>query len=689
MRNLLPLAPLLLLTAPLRADDLEFLLKGVDEIAIPGIPGLLTVHGGRAFPVIAAPTASSPAPIMAAARYKKGRLVVFGHNFFAKTLSHKGNARLLLNSFAWAGQGTRTGVRRAPILRKLLGARALDQAGWLGRLRQLDAIYLPATSLLPKEIEAVRRFVEKGGGLVTGHPGWGWQQLNPEKDLARDNPANRLMATMGLVYGRGSMRVPKNRMLKVTRAPPLTHATRAFETLQKRRKSPLAVDTLTRAVADLPGDDPILLPRLEPLKNRRLKLPVGPTLDKVALMLQTRATMATPPEETTAHPTAATFPGTVLKSAPRITKTIEIDLAVPGWHSTGLYAAPGELIRTNTTAEGLKIRIGCHKDRLWNKQKLSRAAEITREFETPGPAANAFGGLVYVVVPKNRTGAAKVEIRGVVEAPLFVLERTPDWKTVRARPGPWAELATDKVILTIPSLYVRNLDNPGELMRFWNRVLDACADLATIPRERARPERYVADIQISAGYMHAGYPIMTHLDAAKRFVDLKQLSTRGDWGMFHEMGHNHQQRDWTFGGAGEVTCNLFSLYVLETVVKTTKGHQATSAKSTADSIARYEKAGKPFAMWKSSPFLALVMYRQLKEAFGWEAYRKVFAEYRDLPKAKRPKTDAEKRDQWMVRFSRSVGRNLGPFFEWWNVPVSADARKAVAHLPRWMPPSGK
>jgi len=679
----LPLAPLLLLVAPLHADDVEFLLQGIDEIAIPGVPGLLTVHGDRAFPVIAAPTGSSPAPIMAAARSKRGRIVIFGHNFFGKTLSHKGNARLLLNTFAWAGRGTRVGVRRAPILRKLLDAIPLDGPRWLDKLEQLDAIYLPATRLDPTEINAVRRFIENGGGMVTGIPGWGWQQLNPKRDLARDNPANQLIAPMGVVYGRGTMRVAKNRKLKVRPAPPLTHAARALDALRKNGKSPLAVDTLTRAVADLP--DTILLRKLAPLRSRRVKLPVGPTLDKVALMLQTRAIKTTPPEKTTAHPTAATFPGSVGKTAPRITKTIEIDLAVPGWHSTGLYAAPGELIRTRTAAKGLRIRIGCHKDRLWNKKRLRRAADITREFETPGPAANAFGGLVYVVVPKNRRGAAAIEIAGAVEAPLFVLGKTSDWKNARNHAGPWAELATDKVIITVPSVSVRKLDDPEALMRFWNKVMDACADLATIPQKRTRPERYVADIQISAGYMHAGYPIMTHLDAAKRFVDLEHLTTKGDWGMFHEMGHNHQHRDWTFGGTVEVTCNLFSLYVLETVVKTPQGHKATSNQSTANWIARYQKAGRPFAMWKSSPFLALVMYRQLKDAFGWKAYKKVFAEYRDLPKSERPKTDAQKRDQWMVRFSMTVGKNLGPFFEWWNVPVSAEAKRTVAHLPKWMP----
>jgi hypothetical protein len=79
------------------------------------------------------------------------------------------------------------------------------------------------------------------------------------------------------------------------------------------------------------------------------------------------------------------------------------------------------------------------------------------------------------------------------------------------------------------------------------------------------------------------------------------------------------------------------------------------------------------------------MYHQLRMEFGWEPYRKVFAEYQTLSKAERPKDDDEKRDQWMVRFSRTVGKNLGPFFEAWGVPTSEGARASIKDLPAWMP----
>ena len=54
-------------------------------------------------------------------------------------------------------------------------------------------------------------------------------------------------------------------------------------------------------------------------------------------------------------------------------------------------------------------------------------------------------------------------------------------------------------------------------------------------------------------------------------------------------------------------------------------------------------------------------------------------------KLRRPKNDDEKRDQWLIRLSRTVGRNLTRFFEAWGIPVSESAKQAVADLPEWMP----
>ncbi len=72
--------------------------------------------------------------------------------------------------------------------------------------------------------------------------------------------------------------------------------------------------------------------------------------------------------------------------------------------------------------------------------------------------------------------------------------------------------------------------------------------------------------------------------------------------------------------------------------------------------------------------LALNLYDQLVEGFGWAPFKKVFAEYRDLPKTERPKNDAEKLDQWCVRFSKATGTGLRAPVSLRNIAVLRDPR---------------
>ena len=105
----------------------------------------------------------------------------------------------------------------------------------------------------------------------------------------------------------------------------------------------------------------------------------------------------------------------------------------------------------------------------------------------------------------------KVTVSGAtVRAPRYVHGQTrlADWSaTLRAAPAPWAELQTDNFVLTLPSAAVRGLADPGPLMARWKAVLDAEGDLAGVKRPRARRERMVLDVDISAGWMHSGYPV--------------------------------------------------------------------------------------------------------------------------------------------------------------------------------------
>lgn len=715
------------LSASASESDRRTLLEGVKEIGAPGIPGGVGVVGERAFALVVGKMGGELfTPAVAAASMGRGRIVGFGHDgyFGRESLEIADTGRLILNAVRWASSGKsapRLGLIGLPQMQAFLQKHGLNVTAATpdSDLSAFDLLVMTHPDLTQRQVRRLRAYVRGGGGLVAASTGWGWQMITGRAFVL--HPLNQIAAEAGLIWTGAMLTRTSARGFDATkRFTPLVHAGEAGEALTQQAQgartltpteTAQCLSSTLQAATSLPDSDRLLMPRLRALRARAGQT-AAPTsqspvtlrdpIRRLAAALDTMEAQRARPERIRPHPAAEVFPGAVPADAPRITRRLTVDTQVPGWHSAGLYAAPGERITVEIPASaaqsGLSVRVGAHTDTIWDHETWRRAPEISRAFALNTPkrqVASAFGGLIYLEVPEGAK-PEKVEavISGAVESPLFRLGQTSlqEWRDrVRLLPAPWAELATDRVILTVPSGAVRTLDDPQSLMRFWDQVMDACADLAGWSSERVRPERIVADEQISAGYMHSGYPIMTHLDVTGLVVDEAKLRREGSWGHFHELGHNHQSGDWTFEGTGEVTVNLFSMYIYHAVLGQPfdQGHPAIRDRTKREARARrYMQDGASFEVWKSDPFLALTQYIQVIEAFGWEPIKQTIAEYRALPAGQRPRTDDEKRDQWLVRLSRAVGRNLGPFFQAWGVPTSERARSSLADLPTWMPSEG-
>ena len=713
-------------TSTLKAD-LAALLGGVHEIAAPGAPGTLCVFGDAAFPVVIGGMGrETSGPVVGAARVGNGRVVAFSHNGYlgAEALAVADTAVLMVNAVRWAagGRSLAAGAKlHVGLYRKGGLVEFFDKRGFsatdadLHRLNAVQVLVSDAHSFSDKDVEVVAKFVAGGGGLITASCGWGWAQLNPGKDLRVDFPGNKLLVPMGMVWGDGTLERTSSRGFAAGDLPPPTlHAGLALHSTLEHMagRFQLSADdvtqasaTITAAARALPPNDATFLPKLAKLaaddKVKVLPTPKTPIKKsdlsaRLAATFQTMTAKILPPEQVKEHPSAKAFPGEVPAGAARIPRSLTLDTAVPAWHSTGLYAPAGSVVTVeipeSAARKKLWLRIGAHSDSLWNLDKWERFPEISMRVPLTAPstkAASMFGGPIYIEVPdKCELGEIPVKISGAVAAPYFVLGKTKpmDWKDrLRKEPAPWAELECSKVILTLPSSSVRALDDPEALMKVWERIVDLEDELAGTAAERRRPERVVCDQQISAGYMHSGYPIMTWMDQPKSFASKESL-LKGNWGIFHELGHNHQSGHWTFNGTTEVTCNIFSMYVFDKLCGVVPAKGRVNLDEVAKNYAKHVASGKRFDEWKKEPFLALSMYVQLQDAFGWDAYKKAFAGYRAAPASELPASDDEKRSQWMVRFSKTAGRNLGPFFQMWGVPVSQTALDEIKKLPAWMPP---
>lgn len=353
------------------------------------------------------------------------------------------------------------------------------------------------------------------------------------------------------------------------------------------------------------------------------------------------------------------FPGMVPDNASRITRKLQIkfsnkwsglpepDSSFRRLYSTGLYVAPGDMVTITLadikdTSRWLMAQIGIHDDDVSDANEYYRnPLNLVRTFNLDKRTLmihSLYGGLLYFGIPVTDNGSGlNVTVAGAVEAPFFQMGKTTDkqWlQKLRQNPAPWAELATDKLILTVPSDSIRKLEHPQKLMQFWDEVMDANADLAFISRDRPHPERIIIDNNVKWGALFTvpSKIVAPNDRSLTRILNEQQLRDSGSWGHFHELGHRHQFDGLDFDDLGEVTVNLYTLYVYQTILGKDLYHARDG--SPRDSILKAIKsyiAAPDYETWKSDPFLQLfTLFYPVIDTFGWEAIRKLNQSLREL-----------------------------------------------------------
>jgi len=422
--------------------------------------------------------------------------------------------------------------------------------------------------------------------------------------------------------------------------------------------------------------------------------------------------MATAPEQVVAHPAAKDFPGAV-ESKERVNRSVAFDATLvarwdtnahnapnlatgpDAWQETGLYAAPGEVVTVNAPVmpEGRVVRIviGCHRDSLLKLDKWQRFPIVSRSFDLrPGEnkVANAFGGQLFIQVKNTgvrkavatqargpKPGPAVLEFGHAVAMPTFVLgkDTAETWKqSLASSPAPWVTFVAKHAILHVRRATAENIADPKPITEWWDKAMELQDDLVAL--ERLAPERVVPDIQISAGFMHSGYPFMCFLNPSEAsMIDLTKLTTKGDWGFFHELGHNHQRTDWTFPGQTEVTCNFFSLYCMEKLVGLPRGEGHGSIKDLdGNLVKRFGNPPNLGAFEQLAPFMALI------RDHGWDPLRATLRSYAQTP----AKGDlAAKQDGFVRRYGLAAKVDVSGFFSLLGYPVSAETRDALKAFP--------
>ncbi len=735
---------------PLAAQttDKAALLQGVGKLPTPGEPDAICmtttlterpeiILTARAEPGNGESSFDNIAVV--SSRLGKGKLLVFSTAayFRAPLVQDAAVQRLLANSLAWGGGAAPRRVQvwggnatLTALLSRTAGTRLVGTAAALDPTAQVLLITQEMADTLA--IRRIEQFVRRGGTLLYGSPLA--DRPRTVAALGADLPFNRLLRSAGMMQSSNLLvSFGPRTYLSADPAPDYlglanilrTMRAGTFPTATQLQGNLLLSRTLTQALAFYPASSPTwqLLARVAHYRPDSLIVPTvaapvrqGKGGNFMAYMMQHQlldAELRAHPNPSYVAPAAATFPGAV-PTGGRVTAALTLPVRVgandllepePVYrrpHGTGLYVPPGEKVVISLSGPDslrhLEAQIGVHSDDLTHLPSFSREAfDLTRHFELSHGRTeiySPYGGLLLLNIPDTTAlKELRVTVAGAVRAPRFELGKTSlaDWtQTIRQYPAPWAELVSDNVSLTVPAARIRALADPAAVLAFWDTVLAADARLAALTVPRRHAERIVVDQEVAYGYMFTAPDriVMPNDASCPQMLDVAFMQKTGNWGLFHELGHRHQFWGIDFAGTGEVSTNLYTMYVFDQVLhKGLYNHpQIASRQEVADKATWYLEYQPSFDRWKADPFLALSMYVQLIHAFGWAPIEQVYRQYRQLPKSQYPATEAAKRDYWFTAISTATRRNLALFFAQWKVPVGEEAARAVATYPTWLPP---
>ncbi|MFB7595846.1 M60 family metallopeptidase [Streptomyces sp. NPDC056160] len=316
------------------------------------------------------------------------------------------------------------------------------------------------------------------------------------------------------------------------------------------------------------------------------------------------------------------------------------------------------------------------------------------------PGANTVtdphGGPLYFTLEGSGQRAAVRLRSGSVPMPVFTLGRTVEAAYQHQLDAytdvPVVELHGPRSIVTLTrdgALLYRDEDHAA-LLGLVEQIIDAESDVSGLdgsqPVHRPKAGGYhftevsVVPSGVGAYATHGynGFP-RAYLDRA---TTVEGLRTRG-WGLYHELGHLHQQFAYKPSGLTEVTVNIYSLAVQRALGRPSNlltVDPKTGLNYFQSARAKFGTAG--LAYEKSfGAYEKLVPLRQLELAFGadfWPRLHKLVRE--ENPQS--DYTETAKRYRALATYaSRVAGRDLTDFFvTTWAFPIDAEGRAELAAL---------
>ncbi len=396
----------------------------------------------------------------------------------------------------------------------------------------------------------------------------------------------------------------------------------------------------------------------------------------------------------------------------------------PARRPTGYYLAPGSIGTVKVPAalvnKDFKILVGAHSVNRQQHNPIKRFFRVTNSFpimDTLTQIVNPFGGGIYIIVPYEASeGIVEVELTNVVPAPYFSANSTgptslPDWlNTQRQHPGPWADFASDKFMMQVPTSWIYNYDDPVTLMQDWDNRMDVVSSLLGHP---LLPNNIKLYLQVDVGIQYNGFYGIGNPQVNNTYDPLKvENGNKNHWFLrpgdgfweteFHEMGH--AQLFSKFPGETEAAVNVPAAAIFNRLY----GMDIDTALGNSFDNTPYRTRDQAALNWMVTPnFRAgnpmdisnttkdevryqqrgYAKYIEMAALFGWEVidsfYKKEQMDYINQV----PGDGLTDVDSRILRFSKTSGADVRPLIHFWGVHPKEPATLATAINAAGLPPS--
>jgi hypothetical protein len=353
--------------------------------------------------------------------------------------------------------------------------------------------------------------------------------------------------------------------------------------------------------------------------------------------------------------------------------------------ATGIYMAPNATLNITvqqTTGSTLpKLLIGTYsRYGAWSTQPTS--VQLTAGTNT---VTNAAGGLLWIRYTTTGTPSSTAKITfnsGYQYAPYYKVGVTNnvDWQNqlqTYTTPDVVMEGSNCFVVVARDKAIQYQTEDQTAALNKITQIIGLEDDLNGLDGSNALHTKsiykYLLTQHEDPAYYFFAYDYRTaYISNDVEYILQPSLLGGNGWGVWHELGHQHQQK-WQWGGIGEVSVNIYSLYVQRIL---TGQNRLVTGNTWPKAFAYLSKpvgtkdynGSTSYANPLTDVFARLCMFEQLTLAYGDTFWKNIAKKTReDAPVFA---NDDAKLRYFMLSACNRSGKNLSNFFKQWGLNLS-------------------